>query len=179
MRTLVWLPLLTIALLGCNQSDVNKTSSRPQTSADQVTVSKPAIGSGETPATSATHGDEASSNSRTAPSGAGTSAATTSGKVTAPDNTAVNRRDTTPNALLPTDQGNNQRDLDITAEIRQRILRNTGMSIKGQNVKVITTGGKVTLRGPVASDAERKLIEQIARDVAGPDNMASDLEVAP
>jgi osmotically-inducible protein OsmY len=145
---------------------------------DKITVSKPAIGGGETPATAATHEDE-SSTGRAAPPEAGTSAAPTSGNVTAADNTAVNRRDTTPNALLPTDQGNNQRDLDITAEIRQRILRNSGMSIKGQNVKVITTGGKVTLRGPVASDAERKLIEQIARDVAGPDHMASDLEVAP
>lgn len=100
-------------------------------------------------------------------------------EATRPDNTAVNTRDREADAVVPTDQGNNQADLEKTADIRKRILQNKEMSIKGQNVKVVTLDGKVTLRGPVASDAEKKIIEDIARSVAGIDRVASELEVAP
>ncbi len=41
------------------------------------------------------------------------------------------------------------------------------MSVDAQNVKIITQDGKVTLRGPVHTAAEKATIEQIANDVAG------------
>ena len=81
--------------------------------------------------------------------------------------------------VLPTDQGNSQQDLAITAEIRQHILRNKQVSTSGRNVGVITIDGHVTLRGPVASADEHKMILQIAGDVAGVDKVTDHLEVSP
>lgn len=81
--------------------------------------------------------------------------------------------------VRPTDQGNSQQDLAITAEIRQRILRNKQVSTSGRNVGVITIDGHVTLRGPVASADEHKMILQIAGDVAGVDKVTDKLEVTP
>jgi osmotically-inducible protein OsmY len=135
-------------------------------------VSKPAISGGETPATSAT------GKATTGNTGKATTENTDTEPVR-PDNSGVNKRDQDPAAVLPTEQGNNQKDLDISAEIRRKILQNKEISVNGQNVKTPTVGGKVTLRGPVASDEERKLIEQIAKDVAGAENVTSELEVAP
>jgi hyperosmotically inducible protein len=51
------------------------------------------------------------------------------------------------------------------------------MSVTAHNMKIITQDGKVTLRGPVKSDDEKKQIEKIARSVAGNDNVDSQLEV--
>jgi osmotically-inducible protein OsmY len=102
----------------------------------------------------------------------------TSPDVTAPDNTAVNERDADGATKTPIDQDETQADVNTTAEIRKRIVAADGMSINGQNVKVITAGGKVTLRGPVDSDSERETIDRIAREVAGDGNVDNQLEVA-
>lgn len=100
---------------------------------------------------------------------------TTSAK---PDNTAVNVRDRSEAVKTPINQNENQRDIDITANIRQRVV-DTNMSLNAQNVKIITQDGKVTLRGPVASVEEKNQIEKLALEVAGPGNVVSQLEVEP
>ena len=48
-----------------------------------------------------------------------------------------------------------------------------------QNVKIITQDGKVTLRGPVRTEQEKQSVEDIAKGVAGSDNVDSQLEVDP
>jgi hypothetical protein len=96
---------------------------------------------------------------------------------TEPDNTAVNERDRDPAAKTPIDQNENQRDINITAEIRKAVVAHDGMSLNGQNSKIITADGKVTLRGPVDSEDEKKVIETIAQNVAGKDNVTNLLEV--
>jgi hypothetical protein len=96
---------------------------------------------------------------------------------TAPDNTAVNEQDASGATKTPIDQDETQRDVNITAEIRSRILNTEGMSINGRNAKVITAGGKVTLRGPVESAEERDTIDTIAREVAGEGNVDNQLKV--
>jgi hyperosmotically inducible periplasmic protein len=102
-----------------------------------------------------------------------------SAPATAPsaDNTAVNERDASGATKTPIDQNETQGDVKITADIRKRILDTEGMSINGRNVKVVTAGGKVTLRGPVESAQERDTIDQIAREVAGNDNVTNELDV--
>ncbi len=45
--------------------------------------------------------------------------------------------------------------------------RDSSLSFTAKNVKIITIGGKVTLRGPVKTDAERSAIEAQAKNVAG------------
>lgn len=94
-----------------------------------------------------------------------------------PDNTQINDRDADGTTLTPFDQSNDQADLDLAAKIREQVVGAKDMSIKGQNVKIITNGGKVVLRGPVASAAEKQEIEKIAVDAAGTGKVTNDLEV--
>jgi len=93
------------------------------------------------------------------------------------DNTAVNQRDQDSAAKTPFDQGQNSRDVNLTAEIRQKIVNHSGMSINGRNVKIISENGKVTLRGPVDSQTEKDHIDEMAKDSAGAANVANHLEV--
>ena len=94
------------------------------------------------------------------------------------DNTEVNVRDRSEAAKTPIDQNENQKDIDITANIRKRVV-DTEMSVNAQNVKIITQDGKVTLRGPVKSEDEKTQIEKMAHEVAGPANVDNQLEVQP
>ena len=96
----------------------------------------------------------------------------------APDNTKINERDASGATKTPIDQNENQADVNTTAEIRKRIVAQEGMSINGQNAKVVTANGKVTLRGPVENQSERDTIDRIAREVAGDANVDNQLEIA-
>lgn len=98
----------------------------------------------------------------------------------APDNTAANRRDmdSSANAKTPFDQSEATDDIETTAKIRQRVVDLPEMSVNARNVKIITIAGKVTLRGPVNSADERDVIDKIAKDVAGEQNVDNQLEVA-
>jgi len=94
-----------------------------------------------------------------------------------PDNTARNLRDSDGRTLTPLDQGNSQADVDTTAQIRKEIIAGKDMSVNAQNVKIITNTGKVTLRGPVNTIAEKRLIGDIADRVAQAANVTNQLEV--
>ena len=94
------------------------------------------------------------------------------------DNTEVNVRDRTDAVKTPIDQNENQKDIDITANIRKRVV-DTKMSVNAQNVKIITQDGKVTLRGPVKSEEEKTQIEKMAHEVAGAANVDNQLEIQP
>lgn len=91
-------------------------------------------------------------------------------------NTGVNVRDRDSTAKTSGDQNENKADLNTTAEIRKRVV-DTKMSVDAQNIKIITQQGKVTLRGPVKTAEEKQTIEGIAKDVAGANNVDSQLEV--
>jgi hyperosmotically inducible protein len=92
----------------------------------------------------------------------------------APDNTEQNRDDTNPTAL---DQGQSASDVRITAEIRRAIMDDTAMSTSAKNCKVITLNGVVTLRGPVATQAEKDAIGAKAKAIAGVTRVDNQLEV--
>jgi hyperosmotically inducible periplasmic protein len=94
----------------------------------------------------------------------------------AADNTKKNQRDQK-DALTPMDQGNNQSDLDITTKIRQAVMEDDSLSFTAKNVKIITVKGKVTLRGPVNSAAERTAIDAVAKRIAGAGKVDNQLEV--
>lgn len=93
------------------------------------------------------------------------------------DNTARNERDRNASTLTPIDQGNSEADVNTTAQIRKEIIAGKDMSMNAQNVKIITNSGKVTLRGPVNSDTEKRLIGEIADRVATAANVTNQLEV--
>lgn len=94
-----------------------------------------------------------------------------------PTNTAVNKRDRDATEKTPFDQNENKSDIDITAKIRQQVV-DTKMSVDAQNVKIITQDGRVTLRGPVATEQEKQRIDDIAKSVAGPNKVDNELEVS-
>jgi len=100
-------------------------------------------------------------------------------EIPAPDNTAVNVRDRDEAAKTPIDQDEDTASVNTTAEIRKRVLAVDGLSVNARNVKIITGQGKVTLRGPVASEEERAAIERIAKEVAGADKVENLIEIAP
>ena len=95
----------------------------------------------------------------------------------APDNTSVNKRDR--NQSEPTaDQGkNNLSDRRMMAHIRRDVVKDKSLSSNGHNVKIIADHGKVTLRGPVRSEDEKRAIEEHARKYAGDGNVTNELSV--
>jgi len=93
------------------------------------------------------------------------------------DNTARNVRDRNDATLTPGDQGNTPADRETTQKIRKALVDSKDYSVIAQNVKIITTDGKVTLRGPVKSDAEKMGIVALAKSVAGNANVDDQLEV--
>ena len=96
---------------------------------------------------------------------------------TAADNTGQNVRERNNRALTPLDQGNSQADVDTTAQIRKEIIADKGMSLNAKNVKIITLDGHVTLRGPVNSAEEKRLIGEIADRIAQVGNVDNQLDV--
>jgi osmotically-inducible protein OsmY len=92
------------------------------------------------------------------------------------DNTRLNSRDRS-GTLTPLDQGNSKAEIAITASIRRGVMSDHTLSFTAKNVKIITVGTRVTLRGPVKSDAERTAIENLVRQTAGVTDVDDQLEV--
>ena len=61
------------------------------------------------------------------------------------------------------DQPNDKADRLTAAQVRKAIVSDHALSTYAHNIKVIVAGGKVTLEGPVHSEAER---QQLLADVA-------------
>jgi hyperosmotically inducible protein len=105
-------------------------------------------------------------------------AQTTKSQGGAPDNTTVNKGDRDTGRPTADQQKGDKSDVEITRQIRNSINQDKGLSTYAKNVKVITQGGNVTLRGPVRSDEEKTSIEAKANDVAGAGHVKSELKVA-
>jgi osmotically-inducible protein OsmY len=93
------------------------------------------------------------------------------------DNTAQNVRDRDESAQTPLDQGESEADIQITTAIRQSVVGNDSLSTNGKNVKIMTNGGVVTLRGPVDTMPEKDLIVRIAQSTPGVVRVNDELEV--
>jgi hyperosmotically inducible periplasmic protein len=93
------------------------------------------------------------------------------------DNTKVNKRDRAQGE--PTaDQGkNNLSDRDTMQKIRKSLMDDKSLSTYAHNVKVISQNGKVTLKGPVRSEEEKKSVERKAEDVAGSGNVTNEITI--
>lgn len=93
------------------------------------------------------------------------------------DDTGRNVRDRAGDTLTPMDQGTSESDLSITREIRRAVTDRDGFSTHARNVKIITRGGVVTLRGPVASAQEKAGVVEIARATAGVREVRDETEI--
>jgi hyperosmotically inducible periplasmic protein len=96
----------------------------------------------------------------------------------APDNSGKNVRDRSPGAVTPFTQSNNRSDVEMTRQIRRALMHDKSLSTTARNVKVITVGGTVTLRGPVKSEREKAAIADEALKIAGPGHVNDQLEIA-
>jgi hyperosmotically inducible protein len=94
----------------------------------------------------------------------------------APDNTKTNKDQSAPTA---DDQKMNASDREITQKIRKSIHQDNSLSTYAHNIKIISQDGKVTLRGPVRSEDDKKSLQAKAVAVAGEGNVTNLLEIAP
>lgn len=104
-------------------------------------------------------------------------ATTTNSQSVAADNSGQNKRDDG-TTVTPVDQGTSEKDLAITQSVRKAVVAHKGLSINGQNVKIIAKDGVVVLRGPVESESERSAIIAMAEQVPEVHTVINKLEIA-
>lgn len=95
----------------------------------------------------------------------------------AADNTGRNQ--THDRRIEAEDQSNNRAEVAVVRQIRRALVDDDSLSMDAHNAKVIVSGSRVILRGPVASAAERQKVEGIVRKSAGTRQIVNELEVAP
>ena len=93
------------------------------------------------------------------------------------DNTRVNVRDKNDATLKSTDQPNNAADIEVAAAVRRSITKDDSLSMMAHNVKLVAAAGVVTLRGPVASEAEKAKIGQLASAAPGVSSVRNELDI--
>jgi len=95
------------------------------------------------------------------------------------DNTKVNTRDRADHAVTADQQKENATDRDLTQKIRRSVMNDKTLSTYAHNVKIVSQGGQVTLKGPVRTAQEKQSIEAKAVEVAGAGHVVNELSVAP
>jgi osmotically-inducible protein OsmY len=96
-----------------------------------------------------------------------------------PDNTKVNTRDRSKGAVTADQQKDNASDRELTRKIRRALVQDKTLSSYAHNVKVVTQGGQVTLKGPVRTEEEKQIVETKAAEVAGDGHVTNQMSVAP
>jgi hyperosmotically inducible protein len=91
------------------------------------------------------------------------SAQATSTQSTSPDNSGRNKAHRT----TAEQQSSSTEDRQMTANIRKSIVGDKSLSTYAHNVKIITRGGQVTLKGPVHTEEEKNAVAAKAAEVAG------------
>jgi hyperosmotically inducible periplasmic protein len=94
-----------------------------------------------------------------------------------PDDTGRNVRDRSDAALTPGVQSESKEDIDLVSRVRRAITKDDQLSTSGKNIKIIAAKGKVTLRGPVNSAAEKEQAAKTAQGVEGVTSVDDELEV--
>ena len=94
------------------------------------------------------------------------------------DNTKVNGRDRAKGSVTADQQKDNAGDLDVTQKIRRSLVADKSLSTYAHNIKVVTQDGQVTLKGPVRSETEKRVVETKAADIVGAAHVTSEISVA-
>jgi osmotically-inducible protein OsmY len=100
-----------------------------------------------------------------------------SGQEPQPDNTKVNKRDRKASEPTADQAKETSTDRTLMQNIRKAIMADESMSTYAKNVKVISENGKITLKGPVRTEDERKNIEAKAVEIAGAGNVVNKITV--
>ena len=96
---------------------------------------------------------------------------------TAADNTKMNKGDKSTQSPTADRAKSNLSDREVMAHIRRDVVKDKTLSVYAHNVKIISSNGKVTLRGPVHTDQEKQAIEQYAKKYAGDMNVTNEITV--
>ena len=91
----------------------------------------------------------------------------------APDNSKQNQGQT-PTAQ---NQSSSSADRHTTAQVRKAIIADKNLSIYAHNVKIITRGGQVTLKGPVKTEEEKQQVATDAANAVSADKITNELTV--
>jgi len=97
----------------------------------------------------------------------------------AADNTKINKRDRAKGAKTADQQKENSNDREITQKIRRALMDQKSLSTYAHNVKIVTQAGDVTLKGPVRTAEEKKIVEAKAIEVAGAGHVTNQISIAP
>lgn len=93
------------------------------------------------------------------------------------DNTKVNKRDRNQSEPTADNAKNGTSDRELMRQIRRDVVDDKSLSTYAHNVKIIAQGGRVTLKGTVHTDEEKKTIEELARKRAGENNVTNEITV--
>ncbi len=74
-------------------------------------------------------------------------------------------------------QNQNSKDLEITREIRRGLVNQKDLSVRAQNLTVVTQNGMVTLSGTVPLAAEKVSAGRIAQGVSGVSSVNNLIQV--
>jgi osmotically-inducible protein OsmY len=96
---------------------------------------------------------------------------------TSADNTKVNKRDRNRSEPTADNAKNGTSDRELMRQIRRDVVADKSLSTYAHNVKIIAQGGKVTLKGVVHTEEEKKTIEDFARKRAGDGNVTNEISV--
>ncbi len=102
----------------------------------------------------------------------------TSAQSPPPDNTKVNTRDRSKSEATADQQKENAADRELTASIRHSLTQDKKLSSYAHNVKIISQDGHVTLKGPVRTADEKRVVEAKATAVAGAGHVTNEMSVA-
>jgi len=93
------------------------------------------------------------------------------------DQGADQGRDVNEGAYSSQHPGGNDADQQLADKIRNSLIQDQKLSDTAKNVEISTANGKVTLRGTVKTQAEKKAVEAKAREIAGAAEVENRLEV--
>lgn len=93
------------------------------------------------------------------------------------DNTRMNQRDKGDPAQTPQTQSNAKSDRELLAAVRRTIVKDKSLSVYAHNIKILASGGVVTLRGPVKSEDEKSKVEALAKSVAGVSSVDNKVDI--
>ncbi len=68
-------------------------------------------------------------------------------------------------------------DAQLAKEIREQVQKDPTLSTTAKKIAVSATNGRVTISGTVLNEMERARVTNIARKIAGEDNVITDLTV--
>lgn len=101
------------------------------------------------------------------------------GAQTPADNTKTNQRDRARTAVTADQQKEDAADREITQKIRRALTGDKTLSTYAHNVKIVAQHGEVTLKGPVRTEEEKRIVEAKATEVAGTGHVTNQISIAP